>query len=78
MEFKSEINQNLSSLELNNIQKDLNKSQLNVIKNVLNNRLTLIQGPPGTGKTHTICNIIQSNLKIDGIPLNQRKILCCA
>ena len=27
------------------------------------NLLTLVQGPPGTGKTHTICNIINKNLR---------------
>lgn len=42
-----------------------NKSQIDAIKNALQNNLSVIQGPPGTGKTQTILNII-ANLIIRG------------
>ena len=42
-----------------------NKSQIDAIRNALENNLSVIQGPPGTGKTQTILNII-ANLLIRG------------
>ncbi|MDT0581992.1 AAA domain-containing protein [Brumicola blandensis] len=35
-----------------------NISQIEAVKNALNNRISIIEGPPGTGKTQTILNII--------------------
>ena len=35
-----------------------NLSQLNALKMVFENRISIIEGPPGTGKTQTILNII--------------------
>lgn len=42
-----------------------NKSQIDAVRNALENNLSVIQGPPGTGKTQTILNII-ANLLIRG------------
>ena len=42
-----------------------NKSQIDAIRNALENNISVIQGPPGTGKTQTILNII-ANLLIRG------------
>ncbi|KAH9824487.1 regulator of nonsense transcripts 1 [Teratosphaeria destructans] len=45
---------------------DLNGSQINAVKNVLQRPLSLIQGPPGTGKTVTSATIIYHLSKING------------
>lgn len=42
---------------------DLNSSQLNAVKQVLNRPLSLIQGPPGTGKTVTSASIVYHLVK---------------
>lgn len=42
-----------------------NRSQINAVKNALENQISIIQGPPGTGKTQTILNIV-ANLLITG------------
>lgn len=52
---------------------DLNKSQENAIKKVLQQPLSLIQGPPGTGKTVTSATIIYHLAKITG-----NQVLVCA
>lgn len=52
---------------------ELNVSQANAVKNVLQRPLSLIQGPPGTGKTVTSATIIYHLSKI-----NKDKILVCA
>lgn len=52
---------------------ELNVSQANAIKNVLQRPLSLIQGPPGTGKTVTSATIIHHLTK-----LNKDRILVCA
>ena len=41
-----------------------NQSQMQAVRNALENSLSVIQGPPGTGKTQTILNII-ANLVVD-------------
>ncbi|KKZ65358.1 regulator-nonsense transcripts 1 [[Emmonsia] crescens] len=52
---------------------DLNSSQTNAVKSVLQKPLSLIQGPPGTGKTVTSANIIYNLAKING-----GQVLVCA
>jgi regulator of nonsense transcripts 1 len=52
---------------------ELNGSQINAVKNVLQKPLSLIQGPPGTGKTVTSATIIYHLCKINGGP-----VLVCA
>jgi regulator of nonsense transcripts 1 len=52
---------------------ELNASQINAVKSVLQKPLSLIQGPPGTGKTVTSATIIFHLCKINGGP-----VLVCA
>ncbi|KPI36675.1 uncharacterized protein AB675_10103 [Cyphellophora attinorum] len=52
---------------------ELNSSQINAVKSVLQKPLSLIQGPPGTGKTVTSATIIYHLAKING-----GQILVCA
>ncbi|KAI9680629.1 MAG: hypothetical protein M1817_004069 [Caeruleum heppii] len=52
---------------------ELNGSQINAVKNVLQKPLSLIQGPPGTGKTVTSATIIYHLAKI-----NAGQVLVCA
>lgn len=52
---------------------DLNGSQINAVKSVLQKPLSLIQGPPGTGKTVTSATIIYHLAKISG-----GQVLVCA
>ena len=52
---------------------ELNGSQINAVKSVLLNPLSLIQGPPGTGKTVTSATIIYHLNKING-----GQVLVCA
>ena len=52
---------------------DLNMSQINAVKSVLQKPLSLIQGPPGTGKTVTSATIIYQLAKSTG-----GQILVCA
>lgn len=52
---------------------DLNNSQINAIKAVLSQPLSLIQGPPGTGKTVTSATIIYHLAK-----MNSGQVLVCA
>ncbi|KAF6068988.1 AAA domain family protein [Candida albicans] len=52
---------------------ELNVSQTNAVRTVLQRPLSLIQGPPGTGKTVTSATIIYHLSK-----LNKQKILVCA
>ncbi|GME77410.1 unnamed protein product [Ambrosiozyma monospora] len=52
---------------------ELNVSQANAVKNVLQRPLSLIQGPPGTGKTVTSATICYHLAK-----MNKDKILVCA
>jgi regulator of nonsense transcripts 1 len=52
---------------------ELNSSQINAVKSVLQKPLSLIQGPPGTGKTVTSATIIHHLCKINGGP-----VLVCA
>ncbi|AEF13567.1 hypothetical protein PICST_73544 [Scheffersomyces stipitis CBS 6054] len=52
---------------------ELNVSQINAVRSVLQRPLSLIQGPPGTGKTVTSATIIYHLTK-----LNKEKILVCA
>ena len=52
---------------------ELNGSQINAVKSVLQKPLSLIQGPPGTGKTVTSATIIFHLAKI-----NQGQVLVCA
>ena len=52
---------------------ELNGSQINAVKSVLQKPLSLIQGPPGTGKTVTSATIIYHLAKING-----GQILVCA
>ncbi len=39
---------------------DCNKTQIESVKQVFKNKLSVIEGPPGTGKTQTILNIISN------------------
>ncbi|KAK3703654.1 ATP-dependent RNA helicase [Vermiconidia calcicola] len=52
---------------------ELNGSQINAVKSVLQKPLSLIQGPPGTGKTVTSATIIHHLAR-----MNQGQILVCA
>lgn len=52
---------------------ELNGSQINAVKSVLQKPLSLIQGPPGTGKTVTSATIIYHLARI-----NQGQVLVCA
>ncbi|KXT02804.1 hypothetical protein AC578_5396 [Pseudocercospora eumusae] len=52
---------------------DLNSSQINAVKSVLQKPLSLIQGPPGTGKTVTSATIIYHLSKMNG-----GQVLVCA
>lgn len=52
---------------------ELNGSQVNAVKSVLQKPLSLIQGPPGTGKTVTSATIIYHLAKING-----GQVLVCA
>ncbi|ODV62253.1 ATP-dependent RNA helicase NAM7 [Ascoidea rubescens DSM 1968] len=52
---------------------DLNISQANAVRSVLQKPLSLIQGPPGTGKTVTSATIVYHLSKI-----NKERILVCA
>ena len=52
---------------------DLNNSQVNAVRSVLQKPLSLIQGPPGTGKTVTSATIIYHLAKLNG-----GQILVCA
>ena len=52
---------------------ELNGSQINAVKSVLQKPLSLIQGPPGTGKTVTSATIIYHLAKV-----NQGQVLVCA
>ena len=52
---------------------ELNGSQINAVKSVLQKPLSLIQGPPGTGKTVTSATIIYHLAR-----MNQGQILVCA
>lgn len=52
---------------------ELNSSQINAIKSVLQKPLSLIQGPPGTGKTVTSATIIYHLAKVNG-----GQVLVCA
>ena len=52
---------------------ELNVSQVNAVKSVLQRPLSLIQGPPGTGKTVTSATIVYHLAKI-----NQGQVLVCA
>lgn len=42
-----------------------NLSQMNAVKNAMENQISVIEGPPGTGKTQTILNII-ANIIVQG------------
>ena len=52
---------------------DLNSSQIQAVKSVLQKPLSLIQGPPGTGKTVTSATIIYHLSKMNG-----GQVLVCA
>ncbi|KII69177.1 Regulator of nonsense transcripts 1 [Thelohanellus kitauei] len=52
---------------------NLNKAQIQMIKNSLESRVSLIQGPPGTGKTVTIAAIVYYVVKY-----LKKKVLVCA
>ncbi|KAG8624012.1 hypothetical protein KVT40_008988 [Elsinoe batatas] len=52
---------------------ELNGSQINAVKSVLQKPLSLIQGPPGTGKTVTSATIIYHLAKVNG-----GQVLVCA
>ncbi|KAI9834353.1 MAG: hypothetical protein M1826_004279 [Phylliscum demangeonii] len=52
---------------------ELNGSQINAVKSVLQKPLSLIQGPPGTGKTVTSATIIYHLAKLNG-----GQVLVCA
>ncbi|TID18438.1 ATPase AAA+ type core [Venturia nashicola] len=52
---------------------DLNASQIQAVKSVLQKPLSLIQGPPGTGKTVTSATIIYHLAKLNG-----GQVLVCA
>ncbi|EGW31946.1 ATP-dependent helicase NAM7 [Spathaspora passalidarum NRRL Y-27907] len=69
IEFDTELPQRFSHPALT----ELNVSQTNAVRTVLQRPLSLIQGPPGTGKTVTSATIIYHLSK-----LNKEKILVCA
>lgn len=52
---------------------ELNSSQINAVKSVIQKPLSLIQGPPGTGKTVTSATIIYHLAKVNG-----GQVLVCA
>lgn len=52
---------------------ELNGSQVNAVKSVLQKPLSLIQGPPGTGKTVTSATVIYHLAKVNG-----GQVLVCA
>jgi regulator of nonsense transcripts 1 len=52
---------------------ELNGSQINAVKSVLQKPLSLIQGPPGTGKTVTSATVIYHLAKVNG-----GQVLVCA
>ncbi|CAH02214.1 ATP-dependent RNA helicase NAM7 [Kluyveromyces lactis] len=52
---------------------ELNQSQSNAVKHVLQRPLSLIQGPPGTGKTVTSATIVYHLSKI-----HKQRVLVCA
>ncbi|KAK9455197.1 P-loop containing nucleoside triphosphate hydrolase protein [Dipodascopsis uninucleata] len=52
---------------------ELNSSQVNAVKSVLQKPISLIQGPPGTGKTVTSATIVYHLAK-----MNPGKVLVCA
>ena len=52
---------------------DLNSSQIEAVRNVLQKPLSLIQGPPGTGKTVTSATLIYHLIKANG-----GQVLVCA
>jgi len=52
---------------------ELNNSQINAVKSVLQKPLSLIQGPPGTGKTVTSATVIYHLAKV-----NNGQVLVCA
>ena len=52
---------------------ELNGSQINAVKSVLQKALSLTRGPPGTGKTVTSATIIYHLAKING-----GQVLVCA
>ena len=52
---------------------ELNHSQINAIKSVLEQPLSLIQGPPGTGKTVTSASLVYHLVK-----LHNAQVLVCA
>ncbi|KFY24455.1 hypothetical protein V493_05222 [Pseudogymnoascus sp. VKM F-4281 (FW-2241)] len=52
---------------------ELNGSQINAVKSVLQKPLSLIQGPPGTGKTVTSATVIYHLSKVNG-----GQVLVCA
>jgi len=52
---------------------ELNSSQINAVKSVLQKPLSLIQGPPGTGKTVTSATVIYHLAKVNG-----GQVLVCA
>jgi regulator of nonsense transcripts 1 len=52
---------------------ELNGSQVNAVKSVLQKPLSLIQGPPGTGKTVTSATVIYHLSKVNG-----GQVLVCA
>ncbi|RLV95252.1 ATP-dependent helicase NAM7 [Spathaspora sp. JA1] len=69
IEFDTQLPQRFSHPALT----ELNVSQTNAVRTVLQRPLSLIQGPPGTGKTVTSATIIYHLSK-----LNKEKILVCA
>ncbi|KAK7203443.1 regulator-nonsense transcripts 1 [Myxozyma melibiosi] len=52
---------------------DLNQSQVDAVKSVLQKHISLIQGPPGTGKTVTSATIVYHLAK-----MNSGQVLVCA
>lgn len=69
VEFDIELPKRFSHPKLT----ELNISQANAVRSVLQRPLSLIQGPPGTGKTVTSATIVYHLSK-----LNKEKILVCA
>lgn len=69
IEFDIKYPENLSLPDL----VELNSSQINAVRIVLQKPLSLIQGPPGTGKTVTSSSIVYHLSKV-----TKHKILVCA
>ncbi|CCE85905.1 Piso0_005544 [Millerozyma farinosa CBS 7064] len=69
VEFDMKLPKKLSHASLT----ELNSSQTNAVKSVLQRPLSLIQGPPGTGKTVTSATIVYHLSK-----LHKKRILVCA